>query len=243
MSSYIDIDTEELLNSSEFILKFNSLYPDLNFNTLDKTIIIDIALEMYHNKIIDLPKIIEKDESIVNIFDSSDKIKEIVQEYVDNKNYSKANKIALNRIKADEIIPELFVSGELLILNGLLNDFPVHIFIDCGATSCYIKKSCVKSSGLADLIDTANKSNITGLNSALSIGKIWYTELIIFDNNLEPIKYPVVLDVIDNISNEFDIILGNNFLRTFNANINFNERLISLATFDNKNNQIEISFV
>ena len=48
-------------------------------------------------------------------------------------------------------------------------------------------------------------------------------------------------EVIDDISSQFDIILGSNFFRTYNANINYKKCIVTL---DNSvGNQIFISFI
>ncbi len=231
------VDTEELVKNEEFKIKFGSMYPDLNLNILDKEIIIDIALDMYYRKIIDLPKSTNVKEEPYNIFESNDitnEVNNLVQEYGVDKNYKKINLISLNRIKADNEIPELFVPGELIIIDGMLNNNAIKIFVDTGASCCCITKSATNKFKLSDLIDKSTIFKIKGsTDSADTYGKIWYNELLIKDINNKYSKFPVSFDVIDDIIDTFDIVLGNNFLRTYNANINFNNRIISFNTKDN----------
>ena len=235
----ISIDIDKLINNNDFIIKFKSLYPDLDLNTLDNTIIIDIAFEMYLNKIIDLPKITNTEEEFTyNIFDNNDIKKEIsnlVEEFGINPNYKKINLISLNRIKADNEIPELFVPGELIIISGKLLEIPVKILLDTGASNCCILKSTITRCGLEleELVDNNTIISIQSLNNLSSFGKIWYTELFIQDNKKDLIKFPITFEIIDNISSEFDLILGSNFLRTYNVNINYNKCLVTISNSDN----------
>ena len=235
--SNLYVDTEELVKNEEFKIKFGSIYPDLNLNILDKSIIIDIVLDMYNRKIIDLPKSENIKDEPYNIFDSNDidgEINNLVQEYGVDKNYKKINEISLNRIKADNKIPELFVPGELIIINGILNNKEIKIFVDTGASFSCITKTAVNKCELFDLVDT---STIFKMKSSSNImdtyGKIWYNELDIKDINNCYTKFPISFEVIDDIIDSFDIVLGNNFLRTYNANLNFNKRIISFNTKDN----------
>ncbi len=234
----IYVDTEELLKNNEFKIKFSSMYPELNLNILDKEIIIDIALDMYYRKLIDLPKSTNIKEESYNIFDStniSNDVNNLIQEYGVDSNYEKINKISLNRIKADNKIPELFVPGDLIIINGKLNTYDIKIFVDTGASFCCITKTTVNKCKLADLVDTSTIFKIKGSTDITDThGKIWYNELDIKDINNCYTKFPISFEVIDDIIDSFDIVLGNNFLRTFNANINFNKRIISFNTSDDK---------
>ena len=52
INSGLSIDTDKLKNNNEFVIKFNSLYSDLNLNTLDNELITDIALYMHNEKIL-----------------------------------------------------------------------------------------------------------------------------------------------------------------------------------------------
>ncbi len=234
----IYLDTEELLKNDDFKIKFSSMYPELNLNILDKEIIIDIALDMYYRKLIDLPKSTNIKEESYNIFDStniSNDVNNLIQEYGVDSNYEKINKISLNRIKADNKIPELFVPGDLIIINGKLNTQDIKIFVDTGASFCCITKTTVNKCKLADLVDTSTIFKIKGSSDTTdTYGKIWYNELDIKDINNCYTKFPISFEVIDDIIDSFDIVLGNNFLRTFNANINFNKRIISFNTSDDK---------
>jgi hypothetical protein len=235
--SNLYVDTELLVKNEEFKIKFGSIYPDLNLNILDKSIIIDIALDMYHRKIIDLPKSKVVKNEPFNIFDSNDidgEVNNLIQEYGVDSNYKKINEISLNRIKADNKIPELFVPGELIIINGSLNNKEIKIFVDTGASFCCITKTAVKKCELLDLVDTSTIFQMKGSsNTTDTYGKIWYNELAIKDINNSYTKFPISFEVIDDIIDTFDIVLGNNFLRTYNANLNFSNRIISFNTKEN----------
>ena len=246
INSSLSIDTDKLKNNNDFVIKFNSLYPDLNLNTLDNELITDIVLYMYNEKIIDLPQMdnINEETSCIlnNLSDiKKEEIGELIEEYGIDKNYLKKNKIALNRIKADELIPELFVPGELIIINGKLLDNPVKIFLDSGASGCCIGKSTVKRCNLIELVDTESIVLIESSTKFDSRGKIWYVELFIQDNQNNLIPFATTFEVIDDISSQFDLILGSNFFRTYNANINYKNCIVTL---DNSvGNQVFISFI
>lgn len=246
MSKNLCVDIENLIKNDDFKIKFNNLYPDFNLNNLDKEIMVDLVLDMYYKKQIDLPKIsnIENIDSIdydIKTLESNpNEIKELVEEYGIEKNFKKTNKIILNRLKADDNIPHLFVPGDLIIINGILISNCVKILVDTGASLCCITKSCVKKCELLNLVDKSMITRMKGSNNIFNTwGKIWYTELGI-KNNETVVDFPISLEVINDIEDDFDIILGNNFLRTYNATFNFNQRIITLES--NTNNILVINY-
>ena len=161
-----------------------------------------------------------------------------LQENIINKNYELANKY----------IPEMSLPIELIYLNGKINNIPIKILFDTGATTNCIFKSKIIEAGLDYLVDKCCKSNIQGINSNNeTYGKIWYAEieLEIESQNKEK-KYTTVglnLQIINDInsnlninSNKFDVIFGLNFMKFYKTNIDFNSKTIIL------NNTIKIYF-
>jgi hypothetical protein len=141
-------------------------------------------------------------------------------------------------------------------LDGRIGKNKINIMIDTGASSCVCFKSFVDKCGLEYLLDISTQQLITGAHSTkYSLGKIWYFEIQLnMDNNW--IDIPISATIIDNTSDEFikdntsdefikdndeninsmDIILGMTFLKSYKANINFSQMILTL------NDKIKIKF-
>jgi len=120
-------------------------------------------------------------------------------------------------------IPEMFVPTNMIILNGKINDKDIKILLDTGASTSVISNKAVEKLDLSDLVDKMAKTKLQGIGSEESMGRLWYIELDI--NNM---IFPVSLIVSKMNFPVFDIILGINFLQSYNANIDFKNKKIIL---------------
>ena len=99
---------------------------------------------------------------------------------------------------ADEIIPEMSISSNLIYLKGKLNGINAIIMIDTGATSCVIFKSVVDKCGLNYLIDTSTSVMIQGAHGIKpTLGTIWFVEIELEINQDKYINIPIRVEVID----------------------------------------------
>jgi len=120
-------------------------------------------------------------------------------------------------------IPEMFCPTGMIILNGYINNKSLKILLDTGASTSIIFDSVVKRLELSELVDHRVKTELHGIGTETSSGKIWYTEL-----QLNNIYFPISLTVSNNTIEKFDMILGINFLQSYNAQIDFKNKKIKL---------------
>jgi hypothetical protein len=120
-------------------------------------------------------------------------------------------------------IPNMFIQSKMIIIDGSINNKPLKILLDTGASVSVIFLNTINRLGLSDLIDYRIKSELQGIGAETSIGKLWYTEL-----KLEDLNFPITLTVVNNQIKEFDMILGINFLELYNASIDFENKKIKL---------------
>jgi predicted aspartyl protease len=113
-------------------------------------------------------------------------------------------------------IRNMILPKKLIFINGFINNIPVKVLIDTGATCSIIFKNTINKLNINYLIDNEEHNNLNGIGHEISVGKIWYINI-----KLNNINYPVSLVVSNNQINDFDIIIGINFLETYNTNINF----------------------
>ena len=128
-------------------------------------------------------------------------------------------------------IPEMLIPINMIILNGELNDLPIKILLDTGASNSVIFSHAIQRLSLNELIDTESSAELRGIGTEKSLGQIWYTELKL-NNNI----YPISLIASTTPIKEFDMILGINFLQSYGAVLNFKTRTLLL------NDKYEIKF-
>jgi hypothetical protein len=124
---------------------------------------------------------------------------------------------------AYDIIPEMLIQTQMIFLTGYINDKPVKILLDTGASISIIFESTIKRLNIINLVDTTEQNQLNGIGKEMSIGRIWYIEL-----NLNQNFYPISLVASSNTNTNFDIILGINFLQSYCAQINFKKKIIIL---------------
>jgi hypothetical protein len=202
---------------------FNDFYPDLNIENLDDELIKDIIGSVIGNTF--------NDFSMQPIDHNAEFKKRIIEENYD---------------LADANIPEMLIPTDLIYLNAKINNIPVKILFDTGASSNCIFKSKIIEAGLDDIVDKNYKIKIQGINSGKdTYGHIWYTELEfglnLNSNEQQSTMVGVNFMVIDDEGgdknlNKFDIILGLTFMKSYRTNIDFLTKTITL------NNKIKIKF-
>jgi hypothetical protein len=129
------------------------------------------------------------------------------------------------------IIPEMLFPTNMITLNGSINNQQITILIDTGASSSVIFKNALDKLDLHDLIDIKFSSELYGIGKETSLGNIWYIELEL-NNNI----YPISLIASNNIVKNFDMILGLNFLQSYKALIDCENKVLIL------NNKYKINF-
>jgi maltodextrin utilization protein YvdJ len=91
-----------------------------------------------------------------------------------------------NYIMANDQIPEMLNSCNLILLNGKLSGKNVNIMVDTGAQMCVINKSLISKCNIDYMVDKKNQINVQGANStAPTFGTLWYVEIELetSDNN------------------------------------------------------------
>lgn len=85
------------------------------------------------------------------------------------------NQERLDKIQKEtfEYHPELFVSTEMLFIDASINNTRVQAFIDTGAQTTVISKDFAERAGLMKNVDKRFASQIKGVGSQMSLGRIW----------------------------------------------------------------------
>lgn len=221
------MDTFNILKQNPDVIQvINNHYPGLQFELLD-------------------------DESMKDIMEAimGETVNNTIQKSMNNMSYptnTLKNVIEENYELADKYIPEMFLPTNLIYLNGKINNVPIKILFDTGASSNCIFKSKITEAGLDYLVDVNKKTNIQGIHSNKeTCGEIWYVELELElkSSNKEKnyamagVNLKIVND--ENAhknSNKFDVILGLTFMKSYRTNIDFSTNTITL------NNTIKINF-
>lgn len=252
----LEINTERIIRNKDFIEQFNKMYPGWDLKSVDKELLVDIILTMFEENLITLPKTLSNNQiKSKNIMDKiENKSKNEDQNKKDNIvnnldenividvelfgctiDTEKINKIMLNRMIADSKIPELLVPDNVIIIKGFINGININVFVDTCASGCCMSINSVKKCGLEDIIDNKNIISVKGItNKKLTLGKIWYLDLELFDSNDKNKSFPTCCEIIDDVGEQIDLILGSNFLRKYNCSINFSQRFIILEDNDKK---------
>jgi hypothetical protein len=209
---------------------FKQYYPFIDYTTLDNNILAMLIENMF---------LMERDK--YSLSDSDEEINDSVsdksvsddEDMVIEENYSKAN----------ELIPDMIESGDLINIRGKLNDIPVNILFDSGCQTSTSFTSIIKKANLEYLVDKkaiTYCNNIDGVTN--TCGMIWLTELELEINKDNYITVPIKLSILDDsknikqedlddefdTTNKIDILLGTDFMKSNNVTINFNKQIITL---------------
>ncbi len=227
-------NNEELHPS--IIYLFNKHYPELNPVEIDKDLFVDmmtniLALEQAK---IDKEEADEKDNEKEEAFES----KVIEQNY----------------LMANEIIPEMFVSNDLIYLKGKLNKTDVNILVDSGCQTSTVFKSTTDRANLDYIIDKKACTICQGVGGLTkTYGMLWFTELEIETESDKFVTIPIKLSVVDNTKkndleqeldnikleqnelielveekSKLDLLLGIDFMKAYKGIVNFNKKTITL---------------
>lgn len=212
-----------LKNDLNILKIFSENNPNLdlnlnNLNNIDDKLIKDMVEKIVKKKITNLDEYINNNDN---------------EKYI-NDNYE----------LSDKHIYKMLENHNNLIINGRINNEPIKILFDTGATNNFIFKS--KTYQYENIIDKKNIYETTGLHiSKKTYGTIWYLEIELKTNKNNYEKFGINLQVIEdnninNINNinfnSFDMILGLPFMMFYKANIDFETKIITL------NNKIKINF-
>ena len=136
--------------------------------------------------------------------------------------------------KAINEIPDMLITSEPLYIDGYIDNNPVKILIDTGASSSIIYNNAINRLDLHSKVDTNYKSLLSGIGLEVSFGRIWYINL-----QISNYIFPVSLIVSNNDVSNTDIILGMNFLKACNAILDLENMTLQIKI---NNEKINISF-
>lgn len=205
-----NLSTEMTIQQVEELIK--TKYPELKLSELDNETICEILSSLI-----------------------SEKTNQDTQVKLINEPIKEDSIIGQNISMAFNCIPEMFLENKHIILKGKLNNLPVNILIDTGATINLTWKNVVQKAGLEYLVDTNSKINLRGVESSKdTMGKIWYTDLYLnldskneYNSLVEVTLYVADSDrTLDEKSTQ--IILGLGFLRAYGSNIDFKTNTLTL---------------
>jgi hypothetical protein len=132
---------------------------------------------------------------------------------------------------AYNLIPEMLIPTNLITIDGYINDEQINIIVDTGSAYSHIFKSTIDRLELSNLVDKNEQDEICGNGITKSLGRLWYQEIEL-NSNYIPISFLVIDDIVDG----YDVILGNNFLQSYDALLDYNKKKLIL------NKDIEILF-
>ena len=204
------------------IEKFKKVYPDIDPISLDSDLLENMLTNIFQD---DKSKYTESMNNIKPI----NKITNIIKE---------------NILMADELIPEMSIPTNLIYLEGKINNTPINIMIDTGATSCFTYKSIVEKCGVEYLIDSTTTTLVQGAHGIKpTLGVIWFLEidLYISNGNSEFVSIPISVDIIDDgdINESYKNIIENNKCE----NNKCENKLVEKEIPDSKNNKNKLELI
>jgi predicted aspartyl protease len=223
LKQYIDMNTHEI-NSL-----LSAKYPQIKIEELDEESINDIVASLITEELATNPN-----GSLSNKLNESYNQDEQEEQEEDENDI-----IVQNKRMAFENIPEVMIPATHIMLDGNINNVPLKILIDTGATTNLTWKNVINNVGLDYLVDKKTTYKISGIESSnTTYGKIWYTEINLNLFDKETAQIGVDLDVAnsDAENKSRDIILGMGFLKSYGANIDLKNNILTL------NDKIKIKF-
>ena len=109
-----------------------------------------------------------------------------------------------NKMKAYELIPESLFRVEMIYIPCCINNQYITGFVDTGAQINIMNINTVINCGLGDLLDEEHQTQLVGVGTQVSLGKIHYAEIVI-GTSIVSCSFTVT-------TNGPDIILGLNTL-------------------------------
>jgi hypothetical protein len=216
------------------VIIFKQYYPFIDHTTLDNNILAMLIENMF---------LMEKDK--YSLSDSDEEYNEENNDLVSDNEESDNEDMVVeeNYSKANELIPDMIESGDLINVRGKLNDIPVNILFDSGCQTSTSFTSIIKKANLEHLIDKkaiTYCNNIDGVTN--TCGMIWLTELELEINEDNYITVPIKLSILDDsknikqedsddefdTTNKIDILLGTDFMKSNNVTIKNKKKIITL---------------
>ncbi|CAA2981755.1 DNA damage-inducible 1 [Olea europaea subsp. europaea] len=127
-----------------------------------------------------------------------------------------------NWAAALEYNPEAFARVVMLYVDMEVNSVPLKAFVDSGAQSTIISKSCAERCGLLRLLDTRYRGIAQGVGQTEIIGRIHVAPIKIGNN-----FYPCTFTVLDSPNMEF--LFGLDMLRKHQCIIDLNENVLRVG--------------
>lgn len=204
---------------------FKQYYPSIDHTTLDNGILAILIENMFE---VEKSKYSDTD-SDTNSDTESDS--ESTQDPIIKENY----------IVATKLIPDMIESGDMICIQGRINQVPLNILFDSGCQTSTTFMSTINKIGLEHLVDKKSRTYCNGINGVTkTYGMIWCTQLELHTNNETDnyISVPIKLSVLDNSNNSsensIDLLIGTDFMKASNAIINFSKKIITLNETDIK---------
>ncbi len=145
----------------------------------------------------------------------------------------KMQRVQENLEYAQEAIPESFIKVPMLYVDCSVNNVPIHAFVDTGAQSTIMSKSCAEKAGINKIMDPRWTGVAVGVGHGKIIGRVHAAQLEIGGRH-----FPCAFTIMDSESIGIDLILGLDNLRKHRCCVDLGSGQLSFM-----NGEVKVPFL
>lgn len=150
------------------------------------------------------------------------------ENYIYNNDISNQKKIEeyITKKRLDDLYaetyenyPELLIPTQMLFIEGSINKYKTDIFVDTGAQTTIISQNFAEKADLMQFVDRRHATQIVGVGTQRSVGKIWKVQL-----EIKGRFFVLTATVLKNFGH--DVLLGLDMMKRHHCVIDLSKRIL-----------------